>query len=353
MTDKFEQTAQDLYDVNGDLSEADMLALLTSKPEGDTNKDITSLLDPAQPTAGTDDPKLIEEAKKDDPTTVVDPAATPQPNADPAAEPDGPKVVLAKDGVHTIDYSKLVEAREAAKSATAALAAAEAETQRLRAELTAAKAPAPPAPAPAAAPAAEADPAELFGDYSAEQLAKGVDALIEKKLSALRGEIGTQLAPVQRAAVEDANTKHYTAIYTAHPDADSIVQSTEFADWLGKQPRLVQGTYRQTLSPDGKGTAADVVEVFDAYRNAHPLAAAAPAPVAPPAQPGADVAAKAKAAIAAVKPKTPNTLSDIPAGAAAHVDEAEAIAGMDASVLMNRMASMKPDAIEALMSRML
>jgi hypothetical protein len=345
----FEQQAEALYEAKGDLTEADMFALLQGGgvSEGDTAKAETG-----EPDAGKEAPKADESAASKEEKGPAEGAAT---DATPE-EPDPEKtVILAKDGVHTIDYSKLVEAREAAKTAAAQAAEFKAEAERLRAELAATHDQAVKDSENRMAEFAADNGMtvqELFGDYSQEQLAKGVETLIEKRLAPLLAQIDQKLAPVQKAAVEDATTKHYTQIYTAHPDADSIVESEEFGQWLTGLPRVLQSAYRSTMDPAKGGAAGDVIEVFDAYRTAHPKEAApAPAPAVPAASTGA--VAKAKAALAAVKPKTPNTLSDIPAGAAAHTDEAEAIANESVESLMARMGNMKPDAIEALMARIL
>jgi hypothetical protein len=116
------------------------------------------------------------------------------PDAEPVADANTPEsaepapVILAKDGVHTIPFEKLAEAREAEKHWKAQAEARETELQALRAEAQA-RADAGQAPtktdnAVAAATAAiesGADP-EIFGDFSEAALAAGINKLVAAKV---------------------------------------------------------------------------------------------------------------------------------------------------------------------------
>jgi len=270
--------------------------------------------------------------------------------ADPDAVPAGTTpVVLAKDGVHTIGYDKLVEAREQA-------ATAKAEAARLAAELAEARRTPTPAPAaPAAAPAPAVDPdAPLFGDYTDGDLRKGVQTLLDQQATALRAEFEGKLKPVEVERQVAAQNAHLNTILTAHPDAISIAESQEFAAWKAKQPSFVRAAIEATQD---KGSAAEMVDVLDSYRAAHPRQAAAPAPAAPAPAPAAPAAAPgspaalAAKAIAEAKDRTPTTLSDIPAGTQAVVDEAAAMEQSSPMDLMEKLSSMTPDQIEAWTTR--
>jgi hypothetical protein len=298
-----------------------------------------------------------------DPATAPAPAAAaPAPSSAPAATP-APQAILAKDGVHTIPFERLEEAREIARQAkeradaeAARAAALAAEIERLK---TAGQAPAPsPAQAPAAAPATEPGAeAGLFGDYSDQALAAGIEKLVSQRTADLRQQISAlqgQLAPVQQAAEIDAARAHWTAIYKAHPDADSLVESAELQDWINKQPSFVRAGYEKVLD---EGAAGEVVELFDAYKaatgkTAPPPAAPAGAP-APAASPAAAAAAQAAAAIAAAPHVTPTSLSEIPAGTSAHHDEAAAMLEMSPVALMTKLEGKTPEQINALMNKLL
>lgn len=255
-------------------------------------------------------------------------------------------MIAAKDGIHTISYDKLVEARETATQAKAEAARLAAEVERLR---SAATAPATAPAAPAAAPAPAVDPdAPLFGDYSEGDLKKGVQALLDQQASALRAEFEGKLKPVELERQVASQTAHLNTILTAHPDAVSIVESQEFDAWKAQQPAFARAAIEQVQD---KGSAAEMVEVLNTYRAAHPRQAAqapaapAPAPAAPAAAPTAE--ALAAKAIAEASTRTPTTLSDIPAGTQAIVDEAAALEQSSPIDLMDKMMSMTPEQIEA------
>lgn len=266
-----------------------------------------------------------------------------------APTPEPKQVILARDGMHTIPFERLEEARQ-----TAAALKAQAEAlARENAELKAAQAN--PSKAPAtAAPAAGGDAATdgaagedddetLFGDYSGAAMKKAVLTLATqvatKQVAEMRKEMNARISPAEEAAKVDEATAHYQTILTKHPDAHSIVESTEYAQWLGNQPRYARSAIEAAIQG---GTAAEVVEVLDAYRAERPRAAAS-APAAAPAAPSrADAAALADKALSQAKSRTPTSLSDIPAGTQIVTDEAEAIKGMEPTALLDQMLSMSP-----------
>lgn len=110
----------------------------------------------------------------------------------------------------------------------------------------------------------------LFGDFSDEDVKKGVEKLIQEKLAGYEADMKRQ----------EAAKAHYREIYTAHPDADSIVESRELEEWLAGQNPLVRKAFNDALK-DGTASAAE--------------------PEKPAEKPPAGK-------------NTPNTLSDIPAG---------------------------------------
>lgn len=275
-----------------------------------------------------------------------------------AAEGDKPAVILAKDGVHTIPYDKLEEARSGERAAKDEARAAKERADALERQLAeanarAAAAPAP-APAPAAAPAAAApapagdakvDPT-IFGDYSDEALAKGIEKLVEMRVAPLKAELEQYRGTANQNAAQlqlDATEAHFKTIYDAHPNLDSMLESAELEKWITSQPSFVQPALRATVD---QGTASEVVELFDRFN----------ADLGRPAR-GADTtvdaAAKAAAAVAAAKSKTPGSLSEIPAATAAHHDEAEATLELSPTSLMQKFEGMSREQIHQLMSRAL
>ena len=334
-----EATLANLADENGDIPDDKMLATLLGGGliEGDTpGGEPGEGGAPGAADAGNGDggeggagsgtpaPPAEPPAAPAPPAPAPAPAATPAaPAAAPAVEDPANTVILAKDGIHTIGYEKLVEAREEAKAATA-------EADRLRQELEAARRAPAPAPAPAStspAPAPAAAPAEdqpLFGDYSEEAMRAGVQALIKQNLEQFTKQLEGQLTPLQEQQARAAYQEHLTTIYAAHPDADSIVQSTQFEQWKAAQP----APFRKAIEATQKeGDAQEMVELLDTYRKSHPrqdnpatapaaAPAATPAAAPAPATAGAkgDPAARAHAAIEAAPSRPTASLSSIPAG---------------------------------------
>lgn len=308
-------------------------------------------------------------------------ASAPEPSSGPAAAPaqtegqatpEGEKaatpdesgltaenaVILAKDGKHTISYDKLVQAREAAHAAQAAqqamAAQLEAANQKL-AEMQAqaqARAEAGQAPTQADNNAAAAQAAidagvdpYLFGDYSPEAIARGLGKLNADSLAELRAEVAelrAKLQPIEAQKALSAQEAHKAAIYGAHPDADSIFESQQFATWKDAQPSIVRAALDQALA---NGSAAQIVEVFSAFKAATgqaavPTAATAKAGQISPAQ-------AAKAAIARAAAPMPASISDIPGGRAGPTNVLEAMENMNGPEMLSAMNAMTPEQIDA------
>ena len=282
------------------------------------------------------------------PTTVSDAGSKAEEKNEPAQpaasnEPDPANaVILAKDGKHHIPYSKLVEARQAEQAARAAAKAAQDELAALRAqaEQRAAAGVAPTAADNASALVVKAletgdvDPA-IFGDFSEDAMAKGIATLVSQGLTqgftALRQELAPITAQHQMSEVE----KHYGAIYQAHPDADSIAESQELDSWIASKPSFVRDAYRAVLDPQGQGTAAQVIELFDTFNKETGATQAAAAPA-----PSVDPKAAAKAAIAAAQPAVPASLSDFPGGRAGASSRMEALDALSPADLAEALEAM-------------
>lgn len=337
--------------VNGELTDAQMVQMM-SLPEGDTSV----LLEGGMP-AATESAKATPDGKQGTTNEAENESAT-----TPEPEPEKTPVVLAKDGVHTIPYEKLAEAREGEKhwKAQAEAAAAELAALKAQAEQRAEAGEAPTQTDKALAIAQEAiaqgvDPS-FFGDFSEEALAQGVDKVVELRLKEreqaiekrvqerVEAALAQALGPIQQKQQIDAVQSHMSAIYAAHPDADSIAESKELADWIEAQPSFARAGFKAVLQ---QGTTAEVIEFFDTFKQATGKAAQQNTPEQ------SDVSAAAKAALAKAKAQVPTSLSEIPAGSKAHHDEAEALMEMSDSNALNSFMGKSPEQIRALLERAL
>ena len=139
----------------------------------------------------------------------------------------------------------------------------------------------------------------------------------------------------QAAAQKTAVTSHYEAIYAAHPDADELAQSAEFASWRNGLPNFARAAVDQTLT---HGDASGVVDVFNTFK-----ASAKPAPAGSRVQ-QAIAAAQGQASV-------PTSLSEL-TGQASSGNPAEQIAAMagNPEAMLAHMDSMTPAQREKLMN---
>lgn len=340
-----DQQNEFIQSLNGELTPQQAAQLLEMGTQGDTGaKAPDNVAQPgANAEAGTSN---TSDAAGSDGTNNGT-AATGQEGATGNVEltPDN-AVILAKDGKHTIGFEKLVEARQLAQDWKAKAEATQAQLASLQAQAQA-RADAGQAPTQvdnqvAAAQAAieqGIDPG-VFGDFSEEALAKGIQALVAQQVAAqVQQTVGKALAPIQAKQAESAADAHYSAIYEKHPDADSLVESQELAKWIDSQPSFVADACKNVLN---NGTTAQIIEMFDRFKQATGAA-----------QPGtantADVKAAAQAAIANAPSKVPASLSDFPGGRPAAVTREEQLASMSSGTeLLDAMQNgkMTPQQIE-------
>lgn len=317
----------------------ELAAQLIELGEGDTGATPETGAAPAGTTDADD--KATDTANKNDSSAQA-------PAADPG-DGDQKPVILAKDGVHTISYDKLEEARREAQVAKAAAAAAlqELEALRSQAQQRAAAGQAPTATDNASAIAQQAiqsgevDPA-IFGDFSEGAMAKGIATLISQGFAAMRQEFAPIKEQHQRSEVQS----HYGQIYERHPDADSIAQSNELAAWINSQPSFVRDSYWQIMDPEKGGSAQEVIELFDSFKRATGATQTAAAPGQT-----VDPKAAAKAAIANAMQAAPNSLTDIPGGRAGAVSKYEAMDALTPAALAEALESMSEDERNNFLSR--
>lgn len=316
--------------VEGQLTDQQRMHML-SLPEGDTAQ------------ADSDDAPTVAAVKQPEPVATSQPTPA-EPPVEPKATEPAAQVILAKDGVHTIPYEKLTEARTAEQHWKDVAQQATAQLEALTKAQSA-------APAPAAQPEGATQPAadeDLFGDFSEDALRAGVEKVVAARVAAatadLEARFAAVVAPITEKAALTETEQHFAAIEGKHPDFESVAQSQELADWISKQPSFARAGFTAVLQ---EGTAAQVVELLDTYKAATGKLAPAPA--------DQDTAAltAAKAAIAKAGAKPPMSLTDIPAGSTANHDPAEAMLEMSNAGVMSMFDGKSVEQINALMNRVI
>jgi hypothetical protein len=320
---------------DGDWSPQDAARYLEMSMNGDTSQG-ESIDTPADTAA---DEQTTDPDDKDDTPATEAPADKPNDSSNDDVE--GEKVVLARDGVHTIPYEKLVEARERDRVSQEALAAANAELEILRKQN---QTPATVAPTQQeqdietaqAAIDAGVNP-DYFGDFSEEALAEGINKLIDERVTAqVDARVAKALEPMQQKEQESAAEAHMRTIYEAHTDADSIVESSEFEAWKVSQPTYIQAALDGVLT---QGTAEQVVELLNNFKQS-----TTSTPAADAGKPSTDdLKAKAREAIKNTAPAIPASLSDIPGGHKGALDIREQMDAMSGIELVEAMADWSPE----------
>lgn len=304
--------------VDGELTAAQMMELV-QLPEGDIALASTASANSSVPAAASD-------AQTQEPTDTQSNTTATAPTEAQA------QVILAKDGVHTIPFEKLVEAREEGKhwkaqaqAAQDALAALQAQADARAEAGKAATATDKAVEAASAAIEAGADP-DLFGDFSEEAIRAGVKKLVAEQAASLResirAELQQELAPIKQAKQVDEAEQARNLVLSKHPDAASIAESAELDAWVQSKPAFVRGAYQQVITG---GTPSQVIELLDAFKAE-----------TKPAMANAGAEAAAAKAIANAKTRSPSSLSDIPGGVAASTNPAEGLADASAQDLISK-----------------
>lgn len=289
------------------------------------------------------------------PTTVSDADKKPAEEVKTALPEDqqnaSNSVVLAKDGKHTIDFSVLADTREKAQQfqdqAQQFQAKYEAAQQELAALKAAAQARADNGEAPTAADTmvAAAQAAmdagvdiSLFGDFSEEAMAAGIDKHVNNRVAAevnakvaaaVKTAVDEALAPLRAKEQADSADAHVSAVLAAHPDAGSIAQSVELDNWIKAQPSYLQPAMRQVQEG---GTTEQVIELISNFKAATGATQAA--------APGHKQAAQAaQEAISRVTAPVPASLSDIPGGRPGDVTLNDRMASMSEIDMFNAVNS--------------
>ena len=267
-------------------------------------------------------------------------------------------VVMARDNKHTIPFEKLAEAREGQRHWQERAEQAEAARQVLESLMAQAQARADAGIAPTRTDGLVEQATEaieqgadisIFGDFSEEALAGGIDTKIDQKnapllerLAQLEATLKQTLGPIQEKNAVDAHSAHLNAIYAAHPDADSVVQSQELTEWINSQPTFVRGSMNAVIK---EGSTDEVIELFSAFKSATGDAQAAGNFTAQA------VRSAANQKVANAKGDVPASLSDFPSGRAGATSRSEAMQQMSGLELVDAMESMTPEQIENYLNR--
>lgn len=310
---------------------------------------------------------LDADASQDKTPTATDSEAgnpannTPAPveGAQATQDDEKPAPIASKSGEYTIPYEKLTSARterdqykaEAAqlREQLASLTAAQASNFAAAQQQAQTRADAGQAPTQADSNLAAAQQAiaqgvdpSVFGDFSEEGIANGVDTVVERKVAVaesrmreeMRKELNAALAPLREREAQSAVSAHQQAIYGAHPDADEVYESSQFKAWMGNQPSYARAAIEYTLA---NGNAQQVVEVFSSFKGA--TGKGTPA----------DAVSKA---LAKAQQQPPISLSDLPGAAASGNGDAERVAALagDPAALLDFMAGLSPEKQNRLMN---
>lgn len=275
--------------------------------------------------------------------------AAAQATLDAAAQAEAAKkpVVLAKDGVHTIPYEQLQEARDRA----AQLESFSKQQGELIAQLQAAKV-IDDANGKGGTQAQEAVLAEYAGEFPEvfNDLKPIIESMVkngvEANMKAFATQLKAEIAPMQQMARDNAQDTHFNSITAAIPDFDQLVESGAIDDYVKTLPSYAQAGALKVLYgikdvPNSAGTATQVIELFNAYKQAEGIQPVKTAPSLTAQQ----LKDKAAAIITGVKAKPPKSLTDVPSGTIEPTDDLAAEAGMSAMGLLAKFEKMNPSDI--------
>lgn len=258
-------------------------------------------------------------------------------------------VVMAKDGKHTIPFERLQDARKGEQEwkqkfdeAQQQIAQIQAQAQTNKIENVQTSQEQKLEVVQEALNNGTIDPS-IFGDFSEEAVTKGVeqafDILADKKIDQ---KIQALIAPLMQQHQITAEEKHFSEIFTAHPDADSIIESKEFNNWLSNQPSITRNAYNTVLD---NGSASDVVELLGLYKSGTQS-------IQKSAQQQSDaVRAAAMQAVNKAPTKVPHSVTDFPSGNPTGQSNDERLGNLSGPELLAEMSNWTPDQIDAYYAR--
>lgn len=274
-----------------------------------------------------------------------------QPSAKADDEPAGAPI-SSKSGAYTIPYEKLEQARERAKTVEAENEALKAQLAELTSKQQAnleqaqeqaqARAKAGNTPNQADqnlqvaqdALAKGIDPA-VFGDFSEDGIAKGIQTLFAQAVPVIReqlkAELEKEIAPLKAERAKTQADSHLGAIYAKHADADEVAESAEFKSWVQSLPTFARAGVEGAMS---NGTTEQVIEVFDSFKARSGFKPTATQMQAPE-----------------VQRRVPASLSEVNGAPPVDIVQQTLQVANNPAALIDRMSSMTPEQVKALMDR--
>ena len=235
---------------------------------------------------------------------------------EPAAVPEKEPVIMAKDGVHTIPYEKLVEARVEASSARTALEeqiSKNAELQAAMDKMATAQ------NAQVEGTATQEETNEILDEVRKEfpDLVTAFETMLTKERGFYTAQIAAQaeeintlksdIAPVKEKAVEADKKEHFDSIRKVHSDLDAIIAGEELGTWIESQSPAVQKAYVEDIKGGNDVAIIKMLDTFKAATGYQP-------PAGDTAGQGKQADGQTAAGIPAPKRPVPTSLSEIPGG---------------------------------------
>lgn len=229
-------------------------------------------------------------------------------------------VILAKDGKHTIPYEKLVEAREKANLYRAKVSELESKLSQLQDNQQ------------------DKQTEQFLANDNGDDFMMSpneIKAFIKNSVNEL---VANRLSEVENQQAKIKAEKHFTEIFTAHPDAESIAESKELQTWIATLPKYAQSSVQNALTG---GSSAEIIEILDDFKKWQ--------------QPQAEQAkiketANAKIAKAQGKSNIPDTLSNLD-GTRSGKDANEALVGISPSEALDFFSGKTLEEIDHFLNR--
>lgn len=340
--------------VDGVLSDDDMARLLVG---GATEGDTAAMAESGEAPAPASDEKSEQNAE------AASPEGDGKPDDDQEAGTDGegdPQGILAKDGKNIIPYDKLIEAREEARAAKAEQAALRQEMESLKAQINGIN--------KQQDDEREGEGGEPEGDkkdivamereYIAAMMEGDEDKAIEVR-SLINAEIARQAREsavsdmtasrqaiegesLMNAAVNDVLEKFPVLNLDKGGDEAALNKVIRWRDFIIHSEGLPPHEALVKAAEEVLGAQTDHPAKQTGRQGQQPAAAG---DKAGERNPGKTTPGQPS------RPTVPTSLSDIPAGTAAHHDEAEALGQMSESALLDKMMQMAPEKIESLIAK--
>ena len=350
-----EQKIAEMMDDDGNLTDEQMATVLDSGfdleslgtlgDKGDTDGD--------QPTPDEVKQTPEQEASPSDKPPEGEPDTVSKGDEEEGGE--GTPTLMAKDGVHTIPYEKLTDARDEARDSKEQAEhwkeIAETQSEQLDEFKTLSEKQPEPDPDQAAKDEdvriKSEDMEFLKEDYP--EAAKRIEAVMDQNAD-LSEKVDSLTKRLDDGETLTEAEKHFGAIEEKYPDFEEIQGSDKFKTWMADElDALDYGNYHRARD---SGSAEEAIVLLDKFRIAHPLETAPKADDSSPAAPKDTAIIDGKVQAAKDKASAPVSLSDVPGESGQH-DEVEAIREASAVSLMDRFEGQSQEDIENLLQRVL